>query len=290
MKQNAANLLEIENVTKRLGAFKLENVSFKVPEGFIMGFVGPNGAGKTSTIKLILGMLTMEQGSIRVLGNNAVPLKGEVKEKIGVVMDNPYYVKDWTVQEVAGVIRPFYRNWDDGRYKRLIDEFSLSPKKKVKELSRGMGMKLMIAVALSHDARLLILDEPTSGLDPVARDEFIDILTEYMTEEGRGVLFSTHITSDLEKIADYITFIKEGRIVYTGTKEDLLENYLLVKGGKGEMPQELKAKVYGYREYGTGFEALAPASLKSRLPGRLVTDPANLDEIIVHMNKGGVSL
>lgn len=173
-----SNAIEVRNLKKTFQEFSINNVTFTLPKGYIMGFIGPNGAGKTTTIKLILNMLHKESGGVNVFGLDHVQNEQEIKERIGVVMDSPFYVEDWNLRTVGKSLAPFYQTWDGKKYNELLEKFSLDPKKKVKELSRGMKMKLMMAVALSHDAHLLILDEPTSGLDAVAREELMDLLSE----------------------------------------------------------------------------------------------------------------
>jgi len=269
------NILEVRELRKRYGSFALDEVTFEVPCGYIMGFVGPNGAGKTTTIKLILGLIRPDGGSVNVPD----------KEQIGVVMDTPLYVDDWTLNGVESAISPFYQNWNSDKFSEYLKKFGLGAKKKVKELSRGMKVKLQIAAALSHDAKLLILDEPTSGLDPVARDEICDLLREFVTDDGRSVLFSTHITTDLEKTADYTTFILDGRIVFSGAKDTLLEKYARVTGGLQEISEEQKKLIIGYREHGTGFEGLIETANIAKLPRSVLSEQATLDEIIIFMNK-----
>jgi ABC-2 type transport system ATP-binding protein len=269
------NILETHKLCKRYASFALDEVTFEVPQGYIMGFVGPNGAGKTTTLKLILGMIRPDSGSICVPD----------KEQIGVVMDAPFYVDGWTMNGVESAISPFYQNWNANKFSEYLKKFRLDAKKKVKELSRGMKVKLQIAAALSHDAKLLILDEPTSGLDPVARDEICDLLRGFVTDDGRSVLFSTHITTDLEKTADYTTFILDGRIVFSGAKDALLEKYARVTGGLGEISEEQKNLVIGYREHGTGFEGLIETANVAKLPHGVLSEDATLDEIIIFMNK-----
>lgn len=280
------NILEVCNLNKCYDSFALKDVSFQVPAGYIMGFVGPNGAGKTTTIKSILNMINYSSGEVRLLGMSSRKGAGLVNEQIGIVMDAPFYVEDWTASDVEAAVSPFYTRWNAEKYKELLESFSIDRRKKLKELSRGMKVKLMMAVALSHEARLLILDEPTSGLDPVARDELCDLLSEFVTDENKSVLFSTHITTDLEKIADYITFILGGKIIYTGTKENLLEKYVLVKGGPREISTEQKRLFIGLREHSTGFEGMTETTNLKRLPKSLLADPITLDELIVYMNKG----
>ena len=279
--------LILNGVCKRFARFRLENVSFRLPRGYIMGLIGPNGAGKTTTIKLMLGMLVPDEGSISMLGMDSRRDEKQIKQRIGVVMDQPFYLDDWRVKEVESALSPFYPTWDRGLFSKLCERFSLDPKSKVKELSRGMGMKLMIACALSHQAELLILDEPTSGLDAVMRDDLMDILKEYVLDEGRSVLFSTHITQDLEKIADYITFLSGGRVRYTGLKDDLMEKYRLVKGGANALSEEQKKLLSGLRMHSTGFDGLIETANLSRLPQGIIDEPCTLDEIIIRLNQEG---
>lgn len=279
------NILEIKNLNKHYDGFSLNNVSFAIPQGYIMGFIGPNGAGKTTTIKALLNMVYPDSGEITLLGKKTSSETSEVKNDIGVVMDLPFYVDDWKVKDVEAAVSPFYNHWNCNVFDSYIHKFNLVKNKKVKELSRGMKVKLMLAVALSHDAKLLILDEPTSGLDPVARDELMDILGEFITDENKGILFSTHITSDLEKIADYITFIIEGKIEFTGEKDKLLESYLLVKGGLSDLTAEQKKSIIGYREHSVGFEGMIKTDNIKKLPSNTAFEKISLDEIIIYMNK-----
>jgi len=291
------NILEVRGLCKTYDSFTLNDVSFDLPYGYIMGFIGPNGAGKTTTLKLILQVIKSDSGNVRLFGRDGgdantagVDAAGagaiEPNESIGVVMDAPLYLDDWTIADVEKAVSPFYNHWDKPTFSHLITQFRLDRKKQVKELSRGMKVKLQIAVALSHDAQLLILDEPTSGLDPVAREEICDLLREFITDENRSVLFSTHITSDLEKVADYITFILGGSIMYTGTKDDLLSKYARVTGGLHDLSESQKTLVIGYREYGTGFEGMTETENISMLPADVLVEEISLDEIIIFMNKG----
>jgi ABC-2 type transport system ATP-binding protein len=206
-----APVLEVTNLKKKFKDFTLKNINFTLEKGYIMGFIGPNGAGKSTTIKLIMNLLKKDDGEIKIFGLDNIKYEKEVKNRIGFVFDENYYYEELTVMEMKSVIAPFYKNWNDSIFNKYIKEFSLPPKTKIKELSKGMKMKLSIAVALSHDAELLIMDEPTSGLDPIIRSELLDILTFLIQDENKSVFFSTHITSDLDKIADYITFINNGK-------------------------------------------------------------------------------
>jgi len=284
------NILEIKNLKKKFGRFGVEDVSFNLPKGFIMGFVGKNGAGKTTTIKCILNMLNRESGDIKIFGKDNLAHEAEVKGKIGAVMDNTFFEENWTLLQTGKALKPFYPDWDDNKYKNLLYKFNLDPSKKVKGLSRGMKMKIMIACALAHNPDFLILDEPTSGLDAVARDELMSVLQEFMRDENKAILFSTHITSDLEKIADYITFIHDGRIIYTGTKDDVLEKFVLVKGSLGSLNTEQQKMIIGYEETSVGFSGVADRENINKLPTSIITERVSLDDIVVRFNKGGNNL
>lgn len=279
------NILKIKNLNKQYEHFSLENISFSIPKGYIMGFIGPNGAGKTTTIKSILRMIKPDSGEIEILGQKTLSSSPEINNDIGVVMDLPFYVDDWRVKDVELAVSPFYSNWNSGTFNSLIKRFNILKVKKVKELSRGMKVKLMLSVALSHDAKLLILDEPTSGLDPIARDELMDILGEFITDETKGILFSTHITSDLEKVADYITFIIDGKIKFSGEKDELLESYYLVKGGVSDLTTDQKKNIIGYREHSVGFDGMIQTQDIKKLPSSVAFEKISLDEIIIYMNK-----
>ena len=279
------NVLEINNITKDYKKFKIDNISFNLPKGYIMGFIGANGAGKTTTIKLILNMIKRDSGEIKVFGLDNIREEERIKEQIGVVFDECYYLEDWTLNDVEKAVSIFYKNWNSSIYEKYLKEFNLARDKKVKDLSRGMRMKLMIAVAFSHEAKLLILDEPTSGLDPVARDEFLDILRDYIEDEEKSVIFSSHITSDIEKIADYITYINNGKIIFTGEKDEFLEKYCIIKGGKEDITESQKKEIIGLRIHSTGFEGLIELKKAVGFSSKVIIEKASLDEIMIYMNK-----
>lgn len=279
------NILEVSNLNKTYNDFSLKDVSFTLPKGYIMGFIGHNGAGKTTTIKAILNMISLDSGSVKIQGQNIKDDELKIKEDIGVVMDLAFYPEEWKVKEVEKAISPLYTKWNHNQFIGLLKKFNINLDKKIKDLSRGMKVKLMLASALSHGASLLILDEPTSGLDPVARDELMDILSDFITDENKGVLFSTHITSDLEKIADYITFIINGKIEFTGEKDELLESYVMVRGGTNELTVDQKKLVLGYREHSAGFEGMLKTENMRKMPKGIDSQKITLDEIIVYMNK-----
>ncbi|WAL66185.1 ABC transporter ATP-binding protein [Amycolatopsis cynarae] len=263
-------------------SFALRDVSFELPTGYVMGLIGTNGAGKTTTIRCLLGMRRIDTGEIELLGHR-MPGSVAVRQEVGVVLDHTYLVGDWRLAEVERALRPFYDRWDGVRYRQLLDDFALDPRAKVKDLSRGMGMKLMIAVALSHQAKLLVFDEPTSGLDPVAREELIGIIGDFLVEEGHSVLFSTHITSDLERIGDYVTLIDGGRIVSTGTKDELLEAYRVVRGGPDDLTDLVGVQLIGVRRTPAGVQALVRTEEADLLDEDVLVEPPTLEEIAVHI-------
>lgn len=280
------NAIEIQKLCKNYKDFSLKNISFSLPMGYIMGFVGQNGAGKTTTIRLILNMINRESGEIKIFGLDNVQDEQKIKQDVAVVFDDIYFVDSWKVREVEKVLEGFYINWSSKLYQQYVDSFKLPMDKKVKELSRGMKMKLMLAVALSHQAKLLIFDEPTSGLDPVARDELLEILSKYIADGQNSILFSTHITSDLEKIADYITLIDHGNIFYSGTKDDLLESFRIVRGGPHDLTDTLKKKIIGLTTNIAGFAGLLPTSEMKYLAPEIVTETPSIDEILISISKG----
>ncbi|MEY9888908.1 ABC-2 type transport system ATP-binding protein [Catenulispora sp. MAP12-49] len=269
-------------VQTTVGRFRLRDVSFALPQGYVMGFVGANGAGKTTSIRCLLGMQRIERGEIEVLGHR-VPAPVALRQDVGVVLDHTYLVGEWRLSEVERAVGPFYDRWDTARYHDLLDGFGLDARARVKDLSRGMAVKLMIAIALSHRARLLVFDEPTSGLDPVARDELSQILGDFLTDERHSILFSTHITSDLERIGDYLTLIHDGRIVATGTKDEILDGFRIVRGGPDDLADVVGVPLIGLRRTGVGVEAMVATEDAGLLGDRVVIDPPSLEEIAVHI-------
>ena len=280
--------LSVTGATKHYDSgFTLEDVTFDLPAGYIMGLIGPNGAGKSTLIKLILNMIRRDAGQIQVLGLDAVADEEAVKEQLGVVFDTSYFVDTWSVDKVERVMRGMYRTWRHEIFDGHLRRFGLDRDKKVKELSRGMQMKLMLAVALSHDARLLILDEPTSGLDVLARDELMDILAAYIEDGERSVLFSTHITADLERAADFSTYITRGELYFTGPKDEFEDSFRIVKAGL-DLLDRLPAKAcVGMHRYSTGFDALVRTENLPLWPAdQIVVEPASIDDIIRLTNVG----
>ncbi len=251
------SILKVEGLCRSFGEFQLKDVSFSLPRGYIMGFIGPNGAGKTTTIKLIMNLVNRERGEISIFGQDNIKNEKEVKQRIGFVYDENHYYDFLSLQEMKNIIAPFYRDWDEALYQRYLKIFELPARKKIKDLSRGMKMKFSLALALSHRAELIIMDEPTSGLDPVFRSELLEILQNEIQDENRGILFSSHITSDLERIADYICFINNGQIVFSQTCDELREKYLLVKGPLDLLDEPARQLMLNIKENDFGFEGLS---------------------------------
>ena len=277
------NALELRDICKRYKDFTLDHVSFSVPMGSIMGLIGENGAGKSTTINLLLGLIGLDSGEITVLGENGPAISPKVKAQMGIVLDEAGFPDCMNASQVGKMMSLAYPEWRQKIFDDYLVRFALPPKKPLKDYSRGMKMKLGIAAALSHGAKLLILDEATSGLDPVVRDEIIDMLLEFIQDEQHTVLLSSHITSDLEKVCDYVTFLHRGKVLYSEEKDALLERMCILKC----TPQQLEAidqrAIHGVRRGAFGIEALAE---REYLPEGCVTDRATLDDIIVYAARG----
>ena len=281
-------ILEVNNLRKEFKNFTIDDISFKLEPGYIMGFIGPNGAGKSTTIKLIMNLLKKDGGEIKIFGKDHIKYEKEVKNRIGFVYDENYYYEDLTINSMKNIVASFYSNWDDDKFYQYIKEFDLNPKAKIKTLSKGMKMKFSLAVALSHNADLIIMDEPTSGLDPVFRREILDILYSVIQDDTKSIFFSTHITTDLEKVADYITFINKGKIVFSQAKDDILENYAIVKGGLDILNENIRKEFIGLRETRVGFEALTDNVNKIRnlFGDKVLMEKASLEDIMVYTVRG----
>lgn len=277
-------MLKIENLNKEFKNFQLKDVSFQVKKGYIMGFVGPNGSGKTTTIKLIMNLLKRDSGSIEIFGKDNIEFERQVKNRIGFVYDESYFYEDLTLKAMKNIIAPFYSSWDEELYKKYIRDFSLDEKMKIQKLSKGMKMKFALSIALSHHADLIIMDEPTSGLDPIFRREILDILYSIIQDENKSIFFSTHITTDLEKIADYITFIDRGEIVFSKEKDLILDSYGLVKGGNENLSPELEKSLLGFRRSQVGFEGLTDnkSSIRELSGDSILIERPSIEDIIFY--------
>ena len=276
--------IEVNNLTKKYDGFTLDNVSFKVPKGSIMGFIGQNGAGKSTTINAILNIVKRDEGEIKLFGLDNLKNETEVKENLAAVFDELPFNEDLNAKILSKVMSDIYKNWDEKVFFNYLDIFSLPSKKAFKKFSKGMKMKLQIAVALSHHAKLLIMDEATTGLDPVVRNEILDIFMEYLQDENNTIFMSTHITSDLEKIADMVTFIDKGKIILSGYKDEILDNYGVIKCGKAEFESIDKADYIGMRHTDYGVEMLVSDrhKIKEKYTD-IVVDKTTLDEIMVFL-------
>lgn len=276
-------LLEVEGLTKRYPGFTLDSVSFRLETGYIMGFIGRNGAGKTTTLKSMLGLAHADAGSVRINGTEYREDEHLAKQKLGVAFGGVDYYPRARLSDIARVTRRFYEAWDETQYRALLQRFQLDEKKRVRELSQGMKVKFSLALALSHNAKLLLLDEPTSGLDPVSREELIELLQHIVEDGEHSILFSTHITSDLEKCADYITYIRGGRIAASTDLDSFKSEYRLVRGTRAQLTEPLVQKFIGARKNAFGFTALAKAEDAAAMVG-LEIAPADLESIMIYFD------
>lgn len=276
------NAIEIEGLNKKYDGFSLENVSLTVPKGSIMGFIGQNGAGKTTTIRLLLGITRPDSGSLKIFGKELNEAETEIKSDISVVFDELPFHENFNAMNIEKVLKPLYKNWDSEVYYSYLERFKLPKKKKVGKFSKGMKMKLQIAAALSHKSKLLILDEATTGLDPVVRNEILDIFLEFLQDENNSIFLSSHITSDLEKIADSITFIDSGRILISGYKDDILASHAIIKCSREDYKSIDKSDIISARSTDFGVEAMCSdrKECQKKYSG-LVFDQPSLDDIML---------
>lgn len=279
------NALTISGLTKTYPDFTLDNVSFVVPSGSIVGLIGENGAGKSTTINAALGLIRKEAGQVSILGKEKID--DDTKERIGVVFDGSNYPEILSPKKINRIMKNIYRSWNEQIYFRLLKQFSLPLDKQVKQFSKGMKMKLAISAAFSHQSNLLILDEATSGLDPVMRDDILDMLLEFVQEEERSILVSSHITSDLEKIADYIVFIHKGKVVFSKPKDALMEQYGMIKCGTAQFEALDKADITAYRKMDYEWQVLITnrEKMERKYPKAMIV-PATIDEIMLLYIKG----
>ena len=280
-------VLEVNGLKK---AYKqkqvLQDVTFNVYEGCISGFIGVNGVGKTTTIKMLLGLVKPDAGDIKIFGMDLKQNQRKIKERIGIVFDNGYLYDDLTIKDMAKIISSAYKSWDQKVFQDYMDRFSLNQKEYIKNLSKGMRMKCALAYALSHHADLLIMDEPTSGLDPQVRRQILQIIQEFVEEEGKSVFFSTHITNDLERCVDDVIMLQEGRVLFQEEKDRLLESHAFVKGNKNWLDQENESLFIELNQKGFHFEGLTnqKEKVKKRMPQALFEKP-NIEEIMIAYSK-----
>ncbi len=282
--------LTLSNVTKSYDKFKLDNISFSIPQGCIMGLIGENGAGKSTIFKAVLDLINKDNGEIMFYGQKLDRDSSDLKEDIGVVFDTLHYPETLKPSEISKINKYSFKNWSDEAFRKYCDTFKIEYKKKIKDLSKGMKMKLGIAAALSHSAKFLILDEPTSGLDPVAREEMLDIFLDFMQDETHSILISSHITTDLEKIADYITFIHEGKLLLSKSKDELIYDYRLVHCGESDFTELKNEDGAVWRKRDFQYDVLLPngSTLESKYSA-CTFERATIEEIMLMYIKGETS-
>ena len=279
-----SNALSIQNLCKTYDGFSLKNVSFDVPQGSIMGFIGQNGAGKTTTIKAILNIIKKDSGSIEIFGLDHINEEKKIKENIAAVFDEIPFPEDFHAKNINKIMRGIYRQWNEKTFYEYLERFGIPEKKKISKLSKGMKMKLQIATALSHNAKFLIMDEATTGLDPVVRNEILDIFFDYIQDEEHTILMSSHITSDLERIADSITLIDNGEILLSGYKDDLLEQHAILKCSKNTYQMIDKQDIISEKITAFGVEALVhdkKSCIKKYQDNGVIFDSASLEDIML---------
>lgn len=276
------HILNITNLSKQYDGFALKHINMSIPKGTIMGFVGENGAGKTTTIKLILNIINRSSGTITIFGKDNIKQEALVKEDIGVVLDEGFFYESFTPNDIDHVMKQMIKKWDTSLFKKYLKQFELPYKKAVKTYSKGMKMKLYIATALAHRPKLLILDEPTSGLDPIVRSEILDIFMDFIQDEEHSILFSTHITSDLDKIADYITLIHQGQIIFSKSKDSLFEEYGILKCGLQDFNTIDKKDYISFRKNKFGYEILVEnKKLAQKKYPNFAIDTTNIEDIML---------
>lgn len=278
-------LLEVRNISKHYKNFSLENIDFVLPKGYIMGYVGQNGAGKSTTLNIITNICKSSEGTVYIDGVTCKENALYYKECIGYIGGDFYYPYNFTVKNIRGILKDFYTTFSVGKFNEMLHKWNLSDKMKVKDFSQGMKVKLMFASVLARETKLLVLDEATNGLDPVVRAEILKLLQEYIADGERSVIFSTHILSDLEQIADYIYFIHDGRKVLYDAKDELLENYLLVKGERRAITRQLQKELIGIVDNAYGFEAVLPSDRAGLLTNEFHFEKPTIDEIVIHFIK-----
>lgn len=280
------NYLVVDGLTKRYSGFVLNGVSFSIPQGAVVGLIGENGAGKSTTIKAILGLITKDSGSVTMLGKRDNEIDNSVCDQIGVVFDGSSFPEGLSPQKLNKAFRNIYPSWNQGKYYSLLEKLSLPVNKKLKEFSKGMKMKLATAVALSHHSKLLILDEATTGLDPIVRDDILDMFLEFV-QKGNSILVSSHITSDLEKVADYIVFIHQGKVVFVKSKDELKQQYGIIRCGFEQFKTLDQQDITVSRKQGDVWEVLlSDRNLAQEKYPDLAISTATIDEIMLLYIKG----
>ncbi len=282
-------IVELENVTKEFKGFSIKNMNLQVKQGFVTGFIGENGAGKSTTIKLMMNLLKPDSGKVKLFGLDYNQHEKEIKERIGFVYDGNVFFEGLNLRDIKRIVAPAYKRWDDELFYRYVEQFHLPLNKAIKTFSKGMQMKASLAIALSHNAELIIMDEPTAGLDPIFRRELLELLQELMVDGKRTIFFSTHITTDLDRIADYIAYIHDGELVFNQSMEEIADHFALVKGGLDLLDRDTEKSFIHVHRASTGFEALTNniEEVNELFGDSVVIERASLEDIMYYM-KGGI--
>lgn len=283
------NVVELKNVTKRFKGFSVNHINLQVKRGFVTGFIGANGAGKSTTIKTMMNLLRPDAGEVKLFGLDYKTHEKEIKQRIGFVYDGNIFFEGLNLKDIKRIVAPAYKRWDDTIFYQYVEQFELPLNKAIKTFSKGMQMKASFAIALSHHAELIIMDEPTAGLDPIFRRELLDLLQELMVDGNRTIFFSTHITTDLDRIADYIAFIQKGELVFNQSIHDVAENYALVKGELNLLDRDTEKAFVHVHRASTGFEALTDniKAAKNIFGDTVIIERASLEDIMYYF-KGGI--
>lgn len=282
------NVIELQHIQKSFNGFQIRDLSINVKKGFVTGFIGGNGAGKSTTIKMIMNLLQQDSGTISIFGKSYKKHEKEIKERIGFVYDENIFYENITLKDMKRIIKPAYKKWDDKKFQYYVEQFELPLNKNMKTFSKGMKMKASLAIALAHHAELIIMDEPTSGLDPIFRRELLNILHELMQDEDKTIFFSTHITTDLDRIADYITFIHNGQHIFTKEFYKIEEEYAIVKGTLDLLDRETEQEFVALRKTNRGFEALTANKhrVATIFGDTVVVEKPTLEDIMYYTKKG----
>lgn len=283
------NVVKLTNVTKNFKDFSVKNIDLQVKQGFVTGFIGANGAGKSTTLKMMMNLLKPDAGEVKLFGLDYTKHEKAIKERIGFVYDGNIYFEGLNLKDIKRIVAPAYKQWDDTLFYQYVEQFELPLNKAIKTFSKGMQMKASLAIALSHHAELIIMDEPTAGLDPIFRRELLDLLQKLMVDGNRTIFFSTHITTDLDRIADYIALIQKGKLVFNKSIHDVAEDYALVKGGLDLLDRDTEKAFVHIHRASTGFEALTDniKEVKHTFKDTVVIERASLEDIMYYL-KGGI--
>lgn len=282
------NVIELRNIHKAFKGFKIRDLSFGIKKGFVTGFIGANGAGKSTTIKIIMNLLQADYGEVKVFGLDYKTHEKTIKQRIGFVYDDNVFYDQLTLLDMKKIVAPAYNNWDEEQFNNYVEKFELPLKKKIKTFSKGMKMKASLAIALSHHAELIIMDEPTSGLDPVFRRELLDILHDYMVTGDKTIFFSSHITTDLDRLADYITFIQDGELIFSKELYKIEEEYAVVKGATAYLDKDTEKEFLSIRKGAAGFEALTAnrSAVETIFGSQVLIEKPSLEDIMYYTKRG----